>query len=140
MTSRVVLVLVLLAVSGCGTTQTGSGTQPRGVTSTPAGASGNASMVGGLITGSIGEGLGSGDKRKALEAEYRALEYTPSGQKVVWSGDRGGRSGEVAPAQPYRVGSQDCRQFTHTVTVNGQTRTARGTACRNEDGSWATLS
>jgi surface antigen len=140
MTFRGVLVLVLLAVSGCGTTSTGSSNQPGGTVTTPVDGSGKASMVGGLITGSIGEGLASGDKRKALEAEYRALEYTPSGQKVAWSGDRGGRSGEVVPAQPYRVGSQDCRQFTHTVTANGQTRTARGTACRNEDGSWATLS
>jgi surface antigen len=95
-------------------------------------------MVGGLITGSLGEGFGSGDRKKALEAEYRALEYTPSGQPVTWSG-RAGRTGDVVAAQPYRVGSQDCRQYTHRVVINGTTRTARGTACRNVDGSWATL-
>jgi surface antigen len=141
MTLRAVLVLSLLAVSGCGTTSTmtGSGAQPGGTVVASADGTGKARMVGGLITGSIGEGLGSGDKRKALEAEYKALEYTPGGQKVAWTGDRAGRSGEVVPAQPYRVGSQDCRQFSHTVKVDGQTRNARGTACRNEDGSWATL-
>ncbi len=142
MTFRAVLLVGFLAIAGCGTTS-GTGSKATGdntVDVTPSDGSGKASMVGGLITGSIGNGLGSGDRRKALEAEYKALEYTQSGQRVSWTGDRAGRSGEVVPAQPYRVGSQDCRQYTHTVSVNGQTRTARGTACRNEDGSWATLS
>jgi surface antigen len=140
MTPRAVFVLALLVVSGCGTTSQMAGVPAAGSPSGSADGAGTASMVGGLVTGSIGEELGSGEKRKALEAEYKALEYTPSGQKVAWTGNRGGRFGEVVPAQPYRVGSQDCRQFTHSVTVGGQTRTARGTACRNEDGSWATLS
>ena len=33
-----------------------------------------------------------GRKRSALEAEYKALEYTPSGQKVTWKGDRPDRT------------------------------------------------
>jgi surface antigen len=146
MTFRAVLLVALIAVAGCGTTsgmngkKSGDNTGGSTVDVTSRDGGGKASMVGGLITGSVGSGLGSGDKRKALEAEYKALEYTQSGQKVAWTGNRAGRSGEVVPAQPYRVGSQDCRQYTHAVTVNGQTRTARGTACRNEDGSWATLS
>lgn len=131
------LMAVLLAVSGCTTLGGGPGKTVGDSTPPPSG--GNATMDGGLITGTVGEGLSKGDRRKALEAEYRALEYTQSGQAVAWSGN-GGRSGEVVPAQPYRVGSQDCRQYTHKVTVSGQARTARGTACRNTDGSWATLS
>jgi surface antigen len=86
----------------------------------------------------MAEGLGRGDIRKALEAEHRALEYAASGQSVAWTGSFG-RSGDVTPAQPYRVGSQDCRQYTHRLVVDGTTRTARGTACRNADGSWTTL-
>jgi surface antigen len=96
-------------------------------------------MVGGLATGPAAEGLGRGDIRKALAAEYQALEFGQSGKPVRWSGDWSTRSGEVVPAQPYRVGSQDCRQYTHALTVGGTTRTERGTACRNPDGSWATL-
>ncbi|MCR5858930.1 hypothetical protein [Mesorhizobium sp. J428] len=58
---------------------------------------------------------------------------------MAW-GDKGsGRYGEVAAAQPYRVGSQDCRQYTHTVTLGGAQNVARGTACRNSDGSWTPL-
>ena len=97
-----------------------------------------AAMNGGLIGGALGEGLDSEDRRMGLESEYRALEYMPAGQGVKWQGS-GSRSGEVTAAQPYRVGSQDCRQYKHEVTVGGAMRSARGTACRNADGSWTPL-
>ena len=51
----------------------------------------------------------------------------------------GSHSGEVVAAQPYQVGSQNCRQYTHTVRIDGTPQSARGTACRNEDGSWTPL-
>ena len=96
-----------------------------------------SAMGGGLIGGSIGSKLRESDRRTALQAEYRALEYTPGGKSVDWQGS--GVSGSVTAAQPYRVGSQDCRQYTHTVSAGGQSQTARGTACRNPDGSWTPL-
>ncbi|MBU2192983.1 MAG: hypothetical protein KJ796_16355, partial [Alphaproteobacteria bacterium] len=72
-------------------------------------------------------------------AEYRALEYTPAGDGVEWASASAGVGGEVTAAQPYRVGSQDCRQYTHSVSSGGVKQTARGTACRNPDGSWTPL-
>lgn len=142
---RVALVSALLAVSGC-TTLSGKGPT---VAATPAStppAGGKvvtksiiSAMGGGLIGGSIGNGLSDMEKRSALEAEYKALEYNTSGQKVTWKGDQASRYGEVVPAQPYRVGSQDCRQYTQTVFTGGASVTAHGTACRNADGSWTPL-
>ena len=38
-----------------------------------------SAMDGGLIGGSIGSSLRESDRRTALQAEYRALEYTPAG-------------------------------------------------------------
>ncbi|MCO6048650.1 hypothetical protein NGM99_02450 [Mesorhizobium sp. RP14(2022)] len=98
-----------------------------------------AALNGGLVGGRIGTGLSDGEKRKALEAEYRALENTPSGQRVAWAGDGSGRRGEVVAAQPYRVGSQDCRQYSQTVFTPAGSQTARGTACRDTGGSWELL-
>lgn len=95
-------------------------------------------MNGGLVGGIVGTGLSTREKRTALEAEYKALEYTASGQKVAWQGDSG-HAGDVVAAQPYRVGSQDCRQYTQTVVIGSASSTARGTACRNADGSWTPL-
>jgi surface antigen len=135
MTIRAALLAGLLALSGCASMQGMGGFRDGG--SPPSG--GNAVMVGGLVAGSIGSGLGAAEQQKALAAEYQALEYAQSGQAVNWTGSSAGRFGSVVPAQPYRVGSQDCRQFAHKVVIDGSTRTARGTACRNTDGSWATL-
>ena len=78
------------------------------------------------------------DMQRALEAEYRALEAAPGGQPVVWQGS--GVSGSVVAAAPYQVGSQNCRQYSHTLTVDGRQTVTRGAACRNEDGAWAPLS
>lgn len=104
----------------------------------PVGAAIVEAMAGGLIGGSLGSGLDSRDRRRALEAEYRALEYTPAGQAVSW-GEPASRGGEVVAGSPYRVGSQDCRQYTHTVFAGTRSQTARGSACRNADGSWTPL-
>ncbi|BCH26008.1 hypothetical protein MesoLjLb_57930 [Mesorhizobium sp. L-8-3] len=139
------MVAGLLAVSGCSTMGLGRNDatpQAAGSGQTKAGGAVASAiideMAGGLVGGSIGAGLDSGEKRSALEAEYRALEHTPSGEVVTWRGD-GNRYGEVVAAQPYRVGSQDCRQYKHTVYGGPQPKSARGTACRNPDGSWTPL-
>jgi surface antigen len=95
-------------------------------------------LSGGLVGGLLGQGLDTGDRRRALEAEYRALEYMPAGQAVSW-GEADVRGGRVVAGSPYRVGSQDCRQYTHTVFAGPQSQMARGSACRNPDGSWTLL-
>lgn len=94
-------------------------------------------MAGGLIGGTLGARLDQRERRRGLEAEYRALEYTPAGQSVAWRGSDA--SGEVVAGSPYRVGSQDCRQYMHSVSSDGQVQTARGAACRNPNGSWTPL-
>lgn len=94
-------------------------------------------MAGGLVGGTLGARLDQRERRRGLEAEYRALEYTPAGQAVAWVDGRS--SGSVTAGSPYRVGSQNCRQYTHSVDAGGQVQTARGAACRNPDGSWTPL-
>lgn len=138
------VIAALLAVSGCTTFMSGrSGTNAAAASAASTEPATSAAiigaMAGGLIGGKVGQGLSEREKRIALEAEYRALEYTPSGQSVPWKADATGNSGEVTAAQPYRVGSQDCRQYSQTVTIGGQQRSARGTACRNPNGSWTPL-
>lgn len=140
MKSKIALLVALSVLAGCSSTALSR--TDAGALVAPSGEAGRAAILrnmnGGLIGGTVGSGLTERERRTALEAEYRALEYTPSGQAVAWTGDAG-RSGEVIAAQPYRVGSQDCRQYTHKVTISGQTGQARGTACRNADGSWTPL-
>lgn len=138
---RVAAVGAAAMLSACSTTGGGSsGVQAfAGGDSQPVAARIVEAMAGGLIGGPLGTSLDEDARRRALEAEYRALEYMLPGEPVTWGdpGDR--RYGAVVAGSPYRVGSQDCRQYEHMVTIGGQARTARGTACRNDDGSWTPL-
>lgn len=95
-------------------------------------------LAGGVIGGSIGRGLDNRSKNAALNAEYNALERGPAGQPVAWQGANG-TYGQVVPQQPYQVGSQNCRRYTHTIYIDGTPQEASGTACRNSDGTWQPL-
>jgi surface antigen len=97
------------------------------------------SLNGGLVAGELGTGLGESAKLKAVAAEYRALESPFGAAPAQWSDDRSGAVGEVTAAVPYRVGSQDCRSYTHVVTLKGQRRSATASACRKADGAWLRL-
>ena len=97
-------------------------------------------LNGGLVSRIDGVKLSGSDRARALEAEYKVLEAAPSGQTVGWAGS-GDLKGEVMAAVPYQVGSQNCRQYTHSVVVKDGAAplVARGAACRNANGSWTPL-
>lgn len=95
-------------------------------------------LDGGLVSKIEGANLGDEDRKLALQAEYKALEDAPGGQAVPWSG-ASGISGTVVAATPYQVGSQNCRQYTQTIVVDGKSMMARGAACRNPNGTWTPL-
>ncbi|WP_052766408.1 hypothetical protein [Hoeflea sp. IMCC20628] len=99
-----------------------------------------SALNGGILPQGAASGLSKPDKLRALEAEYQALEKTPLGQKVAWTGQTGGAAGEVSAGTPYQVGQQNCRQYTHKAMIKGTPVTGQGAACRNQDGSWTPLS
>lgn len=139
---RIVVVASTVALAGCGTTGGGKGgAAVAGLGAAAAGGASSAAYIealqGGVIARLDNIELGKSDRQRALEAEYRALEAAPGGQPVAWEGR--GVSGSVVAAAPYQVGSQNCRQYSHTVVVKGQSSTARGAACRNSDGTWSPL-
>lgn len=137
------ILAVSVLLSACGSTGAGAKLGSAGVfgKSTAAGKNTSATYIaaleGGVVERAGGASLGRADRQRALEAEYRALEAAPGGQPVTWgSGDV---KGSVVAAAPYQVGSQNCRQYSHTVTVDGRIATARGAACRNPNGTWTPL-
>jgi surface antigen len=145
MKSGVLTLLALTLLSGCGTLGFGKKkpdpvpvTQPV-VEKTQPGNGLIDRLSGGLIGQKLGKSLDASDRQPALEAEYKALEETKAGQAVAWANPATGHGGSVTAAQPYRVGSQNCRQYTHTFSLGSPSETVRGTACRNTDGSWTPL-
>jgi surface antigen len=111
------------------------------------GAAGNrvaGTLIGAALGGFLGNRLGAAlddeDKRRAYAAQTQALETGPSGAPVAWRNPDSGRYGNVVPGPVYQVDGAPCREFTHTIYIDGQPQTRRGTACRNPDGTWATVS
>lgn len=95
-------------------------------------------MTGGGLAGNL-QGLSASQRRQALDAEYRALEFSESRNPERWSAEQGSASGTVVAFVPFQVGSQNCRQFSHKVLLDGREQTLRGGACRNADGTWTPL-
>jgi len=95
--------------------------------------------LGALIGNRIGAALDDEDKRRAYEAQMDALERGSSGAPVSWKNPDSGRYGTIVPGPAYQESGRNCRQFTHTIYIDGKPQTARGTACRNPDGSWTSL-
>jgi len=95
--------------------------------------------VGALIGNRIGAALDDEDKRRAYAAEMDALERGPSGAPVAWRNPDSGRYGSVVPGPAYMREGRNCRAYTETIYIDGTPQTARGTACRNPDGSWTPL-
>ena len=96
-------------------------------------------VIGGLIGNRIGAALDDEDKQRAYAAQMEALERGPSGAPVNWRNPDSGRYGTIVPGPAYANAGRNCRSYTHTIYIDGRPQTARGTACRNPDGSWTPL-
>jgi len=94
-------------------------------------------FIGGVVGSEIGRSLDRQDRLMAQRAEYDALERGRSGERTPWKNPETGRYGEVIPQSPYKRGSLDCRDYTHTIYIDGRPEQLRGTACRNPDGTWS---
>ncbi|WP_026380595.1 glycine zipper 2TM domain-containing protein [Afifella pfennigii] len=97
-------------------------------------------LAGGLIGNRVGASLDEQARQQALAAEYRALEYGQPGRPVEWRATSGNYYGEIVPGQVYQVNSVDCRDYAHTIYIDGTPQVARGTACRQADGTWRPVS
>jgi surface antigen len=111
----------------------------RGAGSRVAGAAIGA-VAGGLIGGAVGASLDERDRQIAYAAEMQALESGQPGAAVSWRGEQSGYYGSIVPGPYYASNGRRCRQYTHTVYINGRPEVARGTACRNPDGIWVAVS
>lgn len=98
-------------------------------------------LAGAWLGQSIGQSLDDLDKMKMQQTTQNALEHKPVGQTSSWSNPDSGNSGTITPTKTvYEPGrSEPCREYTSTVTIDGQLETITGTACRRPDGTWRTV-
>ena len=92
-------------------------------------------VLGGLVGGSIGDTMDRVDQAQTS----RVLETSPTGTAVSWVNPDTGANYTVTPTQTYRLNGQDCRDFTTWGVIDGYEEQLHGTACRTDDGRWASI-
>jgi surface antigen len=98
-------------------------------------------LLGALAGGAIGNALDQADRAAAARAQQQALERAQTGQTITWNNPDSGHYGTYTPKKTYQQSNGTyCREYQQTVTVDGKTESAYGTACRQPDGSWKIVS
>ncbi len=94
-------------------------------------------LLGAYVGSEIGSSLDKADMMYSDNTAQRAFETAPSGQVSTWRNPDSGNFGTVTPKSTYQANNgQYCREYQQTVTVQGKSEEAYGTACRQPDGSW----
>ncbi len=97
---------------------------------------GVGALLGGIIGSEVGKSLDRADRAYMQRTTQESLETGQSGSRSTWRNPDSGHKGSVTPTRTYETASGPCREYQQTVTIEGRTERAYGTACRQADGSW----
>lgn len=93
-------------------------------------------LAGAWVGSQVAQNMTQKDQIYYDQAATQAKDV-PVGETVTWYNPESGNSGSVTPT---RVGQsaqgQYCREYQQTITIDGQTERAYGTACQQPDGTW----
>jgi surface antigen len=96
--------------------------------------------TGGIAANSFAAPLDERDRDAAAGAQLRALQTGEPGVPVAWHSQQTGHRGTIVPGPAYQSNGMTCREFSHTVYIDGRPQTGRAAACRNPDGTWTPAS
>lgn len=98
-------------------------------------------VAGGYAGNRYGESLDCKDQQYHSQTAHEALEYQPAGRPSSWRNPDSGHSGSITPVKTWqREDGQYCRDFTQSIVIDGKVEDARGTACRDDQGTWQIVS
>jgi surface antigen len=134
------LLLTSLVLAGCGNNASRIGDVPGpSGPSTPGLSELDGNMeLSGFVDDSAMKLFSPHERSASTKAQFYALQFGRTGAPRMWTGDRGA-SGEVVVGPPVMVNSLYCRNFTHKVSVGGQSFVTNGTACRDDKGLWSAV-
>ncbi|MGD8514503.1 MAG: RT0821/Lpp0805 family surface protein [Granulosicoccaceae bacterium] len=92
-------------------------------------------LVGGYLGGKIGRSMDANDQRRA----YESLEHNRTNEPSSWHNPDSNRDYTVTPTNTYKTAEGYCRDYTTEVMIEGRREVAKGTACRQPDGSWRVI-
>ena len=90
-------------------------------------------IIGVLVGGNLGRAMDQADQN----CVGQVLERAPTGKADIWQNPDQTKQYEVTPTRTYqtRTGIY-CREYQTQITIGGRLQNARGTACRQPDGTW----
>lgn len=106
---------------------------PLGVASTVGGAS---NITGPGLLSQLAPQLDDAERQKALAAQTDAIS---SGSPRRWSG-RPGYYGYVEPGAASQTATGTCRDYSHSISIDGRLQRGNGQACRQPNGTWEIVS
>lgn len=83
-----------------------------------------------------GSTLTDKDRQAAAMALGRALELRSPGGTIAWQNKSSGVSGNVIAGPVYQVNDVICRDYTHVLRLEKSEEKVRGSACREQNGTW----
>jgi surface antigen len=126
---------ILSALAGCATGHDAGMARSVGAAAAPIPASGV--ILGGVLASDAGKSLEPADIATMNDRTVHALETAPTGQAASWQNTVGGTQAEVTPTRMFQQANGNyCRDYTQSLIVKGQPISAKGTACRDSDGTW----
>jgi surface antigen len=98
---------------------------------------GAGALAGAYIGGRIGQSMDAQDRMQMGQA----FENNPVGQPAYWNNPSTGVTYDVVPTRNVEYGGNEyCREYRSSAVIDGQKQHVYGTACRQPDGSWKTVS
>ncbi len=101
-------------------------------------ATGVGAVLGALAGREIAKRMSGQDQERAATAERTAVARN---EAITWNNPESGNRGTIEPNRTYtNQQGRTCRDYTHTVYVDGQPEKVNGTACQQADGTWTLVS
>jgi surface antigen len=97
-----------------------------------------AIIGGGLLGGFLGHEIGASlDRVDQLNYHQASQKALTTGKKVKWKNPDNNHHGTITPKEGhYDKDGNYCREYSQSITIDGKTHKAYGTACREDDGVW----
>ncbi|WP_324101143.1 RT0821/Lpp0805 family surface protein [Noviherbaspirillum sp.] len=93
-------------------------------------------LLGAAVGGAVGRSMDDTDRLKMTHS----LESARTGATSHWRNPDTGNEYAVTPTRTYESRGEPCREYTVDGRVGGKKEKIYGTACRQPDGSWRTVS
>ncbi|MCC2098168.1 MAG: hypothetical protein KDJ29_14830 [Hyphomicrobiales bacterium] len=93
-------------------------------------------VLAGVVAGPMGTALTQEDRLIAGKAQYQAIV---DGKRRSWRG-KAGSFGYIEPGPVASGIKGNCREYSHTIYLNGRPQAGKGSACETAPGQWSIAS